>query len=239
MIASYSHVYQVVHNAKYRELGAIGASDYGDAPIASFQIEFLAMDDDPKKVVKAIRKYKVKGRKYVVDVFHNMPSAREIKTQYANHGFEFVRTAPILGLDLPAPMLGGAAAIREIQTREQLEEANRQLSVENEKIPIEALKDMHIHNFVAEWNGRIAGWVQLVTVFPGVGYIHQLYTLMDYRNNRIGSSLIARAHEECVRLGMIRMALVPSDMAFGVYRRFGYSPLAFFTAFRPVETPST
>jgi GNAT superfamily N-acetyltransferase len=238
MIASYNHVYQVVYKTKYRELGALGISDYGDAQVAPFQIEFLAMEDDPKKVMKAIKKYKVKDRKYVLDVFHNQPSARDIKAQYAEHGLEFVRTGPILGMDLPGPMLGGAAVIREIQTKEQLEEANRHLSVENERIPAETLKDMHIHNFLAEWNGHPAGWAQLVTVFPGVGYINQLYTLTEYRNNRIGSSLITRAHEECVRLGIIRMALVPSNMAFGLYRRFGYSPLAFYTVLRPAESPA-
>lgn len=238
MVASYNHVYQVVHGMNYQEFGAIGVSDYGDAQIASFQVEFLAMDDDPKKVVKAIRKYKVDGRKYVLDVFHGMPSAREVKERYAKHGYEFVRTGPILGLDLPGPVLGGAAEIKKIENMEQLDLANEQLAVENESIPANTLADPHIHNFVAEWNGRIAGWTQLVTVFPGVGYINQLYVLMDYRNNRIGSSLVTHAHLECTSLGIPRMALVSSDMALGLYRRFGYSPLAFFSVFRPAEKPA-
>ena len=239
MVTSYNHVYQVVHNTKYHELGAIGVSDYGDAPIASFQVEFLAMDDDPKKVVKAIRKYMVDGRKYVLDVFHGMPSAGAIRERYARHGYEFVRSGPILGLDLPAPMLGGTAEIKKVENMEQLDLANEQLAVENESIPAKSLSDPHIHNYVAEWNGRIAGWTQLVTAFPGVGYINQLYTLMDYRNNRIGSSLITHVHSECTKLGIARMALVSSDLALGLYRRFGYSPLAFFTVFRPAEKPAS
>jgi len=235
MITSYNHVYKTVYNTKFYDRGAISVSDYGDAPIASFQIEFLAMNDDPQKVVKAIKAYAVDGRKYILDVFHGMPSARAIKTQYAEYGLEFIRTGPIFGLNLPAPALGEVAQIKKIETKEQLDEANAQLSVENESIPVKSLSDRHIHNFVAEWKGRIAGWTQLVTIFPGVGYINQLYTLMDFRNNRIGTSLMTHAHSYCTNLGFARMALVSSDMALGLYRRFGYRPLAYFTAFRPKE----
>jgi len=233
MVVSYNHVYKVVHNTKYHDLKTIGVSDYGKAPIASFEMEFLAMDDDPKKVVKAIQEYVVDGRKYVVDVFHGTPSARNIKTQYAENGFEFVRTGPILGLNIPAPMLGEVAQIKKIETQAQLDDANKQLSAEGEHIPAESLSDPHIHNFVAEWKGRVAGWAQLVTIFPQVGYINQLYTMTNLRNNRIGTSLMTHVHAYCTNQGLKRVALVSSDMALGVYRRFGYRPLAYFTVFRP------
>jgi GNAT superfamily N-acetyltransferase len=233
MVASYNHVYKVVYNTKYIEQKSIGISDYGDAPIASFQVEFLAMDNNPKKVMAAIKKYKVGERKYVLDVFHGMPSAREIKTQYTEHGLEFVRTGPILGLDIPAPVLAHVARVKKIETREQLEAANAQLSAEGETIPVETLADPNIHNFVADWKDRVAGWVQLVTIHPDVAYVNQLYTLTDLRNNRIGTSMMTYVHGYCADRGLKRMALVSSDMALGVYRRFGYRPLAYFTVFRP------
>ena len=235
MITSYNHVYQVVFKTNYHNMGVISVSDYKDAPIASFQLEFLAMQDDPKKVVRAIKKYKVKGRKYVLNVFHEMPSARTIKEKYAEYGLDFIRTGPILGIDIPVPVHGDVSRIQKITTMEQLDEANNQLKAEGESIPVETLSDPHIHNFVAEWKGKVVGWTQLVTAFPGSGYIHQLYTLKDFRNNRIGTSLMVRAHFECAELGIQRMALVSSDMALGLYRRLGYRPLVYFTAFRPKE----
>jgi ribosomal protein S18 acetylase RimI-like enzyme len=236
MIVSYNHVYKVVHNAKYHDLGPIGVSDYADAPIASFQIEFLAMDDDPQKVVEAITQYGVAGRKYVLDVFHGKPSPREIKAKYAELGLEFVRTGPIMGLNISLPIRGEVVAdVHKVETKELLDEANSQLNTENETIPIETLSDPYIHNFVAEWKGRIVGWVQLVTIYPGAGYVHQLYTMKDYRDNHIGTSLMTCAHLECVGRDIRRIALVSSDMALGLYRRFGYRPLAYFTAFRPKE----
>jgi ribosomal protein S18 acetylase RimI-like enzyme len=172
----------------------------------------------------------------VLDVFHGKPSPREIKAKYAELGLEFVRTGPILGLEISLPVRSEVAAhIKKVETKEKLDEANSQLKTENEMIPVESLSDPHIHNFVAEWNGRIVGWVQLVTIYPGVGYINQLYTLMDYRNNHIGTSLMTSAHLECVSRDIRRMALVSSDMALGLYRRFGYRPMVYFTAFRPKE----
>lgn len=232
MIASYNHVYKTVYNSQYYDLGPIGVSDYGTAPIASFQLEFLALDDDAAVVAEAIKNYEINGRKYVVDVFHSLPSAKEIKLQYAEYGYEFVRTGPILGYDIPHPVRGEILLVTKIETRDQLDKVNLALYLENENIPPQTLEDPHIHNFYAEWNGRVAGWVQLVTIFPGTGYINQLYTMSDYRNKQVATSLMARAHVECSKLGVSRMAVVSSDMALGLYRRFGYRPLAYFTALR-------
>jgi ribosomal protein S18 acetylase RimI-like enzyme len=240
MIASYNHVYHTVYKTEYFDLGPIGVSDYGNAPVAAFQLEFLAMDHDPEIVAKAIESYGTNGRKYVVNVFHTQPSARDIKTQYAQYGYEYVRTGPILGYEIPHPVRGETLQVTKIETQEQLDKANMALYLENESIPVETLADPHIHNFYAEWNGRIAGWAQLVTVYPGAGYIHQLYTLTDFRKLQVGTSLMARTHVECAQLGIPRMALVSSDMAMGLYRRLGYRPLAYFTALRlKGDTPSS
>ena len=232
MIASYNHVYKTVYKSQYFDLGPIGVSDYGTAPVAAFQLEFLALDDDPHIVAKAIQDYEINGKKYVVDVFHTQPSAKDIKAQYAEHGYEFVRTGPILGYEIPNPVRGEVLEVTKIETKDQLDRANLALYLENESIPVETLTDPYIHNFYAELNGHIAGWVQLVTVFPGTGYINQLYTLSDFRKQQVGTSLMARTHVECTQHGISRMALVSSDAALGLYRRLGYHPLAYFTALR-------
>jgi ribosomal protein S18 acetylase RimI-like enzyme len=237
MIASHNHIYKTVYNAQYFDLGPIGVSDYGTAPIASYQLEFLAMDENAETVAQAIQNYEINGRKYVLDVFHTQPSARGIREQYDEYGYELIRTGPILGYDIPNPVRGEVLMVTKIETRDQLDKVNLALYLENENIPLETLEDPHIHNFYAEWNGRVAGWVQLITIYPGAGYINQLYTMTDYRNKQVGTSLMARAHVECTKLGVSRMALVSSDMALGLYRRFGYRPLAYFTALRLKEAP--
>ncbi len=235
MIASYNHVYKTVYNSQYYDLGSIGVSDYGAAPIAAFQLEFLALDDDPQIVAKAIENYEIDGRKYVVDVFHTQPSAKDVKAQYAEHGYEFVRTGPIFGYEIPSPVRGETLEVIKIETKDQLDKANLALYLENESIPVVTLNDPYIHNFYAELNGRIAGWAQLVTVYPGTGYINQLYTLTDFRKQQVGRSLMARTHVECALHGIQRMTLVSSDMALGLYRRLGYRPLAYFTALQLKE----
>lgn len=233
MIASYNHVYKVVHGTTYETRGVIGVSDYGDIPIASFQLEFLALDDDPQVVVDAIRDYRTGNRSYVLDVFHEPLSVPELKAQYAELGYEFLRTGPILGIELPAPVRGDISFIKSAETREQVGFANGDLAPENENIPLETLADPNIKNFYAELDGHCAGWAQLVTVYPGTGYVNQLYTLEKYRGRKIGTALIERIHAECDQRGLGRIALISSEMAMGLYRRLGYRPLAYFTVFRP------
>ena len=238
MIASYNRVYKTVHQAQYFDLGPIGVSDYGSAPIANFQIEFLALDDDPLTVVDAMRNYNTDGRKFILDVFHSKPSAREVKAKYAEYGFEFIRTGPILGFDIPVPVRIEEMIINKVESIEELDRVNSALRPENESIHPETQGDPCIHNLYAEWDGQVVGWVQLITVYPRVGYINQIYTLAGFRKRRIGTALMARAHQEAVNLGNNRMALISSDLAMSLYRRLGYQPMAFFTALRPKEDRS-
>ncbi|MEW6402296.1 MAG: GNAT family N-acetyltransferase [Chloroflexota bacterium] len=235
MIASYNHVYKVVYGTTYETLDAVAVSNYGSAPIASFQLEFLALDDDPARVHAAVQDYKTDGEKYVLDVFHESPAALRMKAQYSDLGYAFVRTGPILGIELPVQARGDISFVKRIEMKEQLEVANQSLSREGETIPAETLGDPYIRNYYAEADGQAVGWAQLVTIYPGAGYVNQLFTLSGYRNRRIGSALIERLHTECDQLGLGHVVLVSSEMAMGLYRRLGYRLLAFFTAFRPRE----
>jgi GNAT superfamily N-acetyltransferase len=237
MITAQNHIHKLVYKSNYYDLGVIGVSDYGLIPMGAYELEFLAMDEDAEAVTQAIQNYETRGRKYVLDVFHTQPSAKKIREQYGEYGYELIRTGPILGYDIPHPVRGEVLLVTKIETKDQLDRVNLALYLENENIPIETLDDPHIHNFFAEWNGKVAGWAQLITVYPGIGYINQLYTMSDYRNKLVGTSLMARAHVECSKLGVSRMALVASEMSMGLYRRFGYRPLAYFTALRLKEAP--
>jgi GNAT superfamily N-acetyltransferase len=235
MIASYNHVYKVVYGTTYQRSGPIGVSDYGMAPIASFQLEFLALSDDPQKVARAIDKFRKGDRQYVLDVFHESPSAREVKAQYIELGYEFIRTGPVLAIELPLNVRADTSFVRKVESAEQIEFANQSLGAEEEHIPVASLGDPHIQNFYAEMDGQAVGWAQLVTIYPDTGYINQLFTLSSFRGRRVGTALVERIHMECHQRGIEQIVLVSSEIALGLYRRLGYRPLVYFTAFRPKE----
>ena len=233
-IASYNHVYQVAYRTKYREHGPIGISIYEDAPIAPFQYEFLALSENAHEVMDAVLSYPIPGDKlYVINVFHPQPSSATLKIQYSRYGHEFVRTGPILGLELSGKGRDVPANIQKAQTLQQAETANHFLAREGERIHAETLRDEHILSFYASVDGEAAGWLQLVTVYPQVAYINQLYILKPYRQRRLGTALVQRAHLEAYELGLKRMILIPSEMGMPLYRRLGYRPLLYFSVFRP------
>jgi len=234
MIASYNHVYKVIYNTRYEERGPIGVSVYDNAPIASFHYEFLALDPDLHMVMDAIQKYEVPdGKKYIVNVFHASPSGADLKKQFASLDYEFVRTGPILGLELPLKVSTIPLNVHKAKTLQHTEAANNSLTAEGERIHVETLRDKNIHNFFVKEDGQAVGWIQLVTVQPGVGYINQLYVLEEYRKRKFGTTLVNAAHSEAIRLGIKKMVAVPSDLSLHLFRRMGYRPLLFFSAFRP------
>lgn len=235
MIASYNHVYKVTYNTKYQVHGPIGVSVYDGAPIASFHYEFLALSPDTDSVMDAVLSYPIPyGKQYIVNVFHADPSITTIKRQYQRYDFECVRTGPILGMDLPGKISAIATPVRKATTIQQAEIANNSLTSEGERIYIQTLRDKNIHSFYVTVGGEAVGWVQLVTIYPDVGYINQVYVLEAYRRRKLGTALIQYAQMQSIELGLKRMVLVPSEMAVPLCRRLGYRPLLYFSAFRPV-----
>jgi ribosomal protein S18 acetylase RimI-like enzyme len=234
MIASYNHVYKVTYKTKYEVHGPIGVSIYDGAPIASFHYEFLALSPDPDAVMDAVLSYPVPaGKQFTIDVFHADPLITTVKRQYRRYDFECVRTGPILGLELPEKTSVIPTLVRKATTIKQAETANHSLTTEGERIHVQTLRDRHIHSFYVTVGGEAVGWVQLVTVYPEVGYINQVYVLEAYRRLKLGTSLIQHAQSQAVELGLKRMVLIPSEMAIPLYRRLGYRPLLYFSAFRP------
>lgn len=233
MIASYTHVYQVIEHATYETHGPIGVLRYGSSSVLPYQYEFLALSPNPRAVTEAIREYPLQpSDKFILDAFHTLPFEPELKAKYQSLGYDFVRTGPILGRDLPAQHIrNDLTHIHPAKTIRQAAFANEGLIAEDERIPLDSLHDKHIHYFFAETAGQAVGWVQLVTIYPNVGYIHHLYTLSAYRNQKIGSALVEHAQIEAARLGMESIIMVPSEMAMGLAIRLGYRPLAYFTVF--------
>jgi len=236
MIASYNHVYQVTYKTKYAVHGPIGVSRYDGTPVASFQYEFLALSSDAKKVMDAVLAFPVpKGKHYVIDVFHSQPSSFALQEQYATYSHEFVRTGVLLGFELPAKINAIPANVHKAITIQQAETANHSLTREGERIHVQTLRDKHIHSFYIEVGGEAVGWLQLVTMYPNVGYVHQLYVLEAYRRKKLGTALIQHAHAYAIKNGLKGMVLIPSAQAIHLYRRLGYHPLLYFSAFRPAN----
>ncbi len=236
MIASYNHVYQVVYDTTYQDLGVIGVSAYGNAPIASYQNEFLALDPDPKAVVEALRMYPHEpGTEHVLDVFHDAPTVPELTAVFQGLGYEPVRIGTLVGLRLDSTLRPNSYHVRQLNTLRDVELANQSLGDEGEHISPKTSRQDHIHTFVTDVNAQPVGWTQLVTVHPKVAYLNQLYVMKDHRRRQLGISLVQRAQIEAAVVGMEYMALVPSEKAIGMFARLGYQPLVYFTAFRPKE----
>ena len=137
MIASYNHVYQVVYGTRYEEHGPIGVSIYDSAPIASFHYEFLALSPDLQAVTDAISAYPIPvGKQHIVNIFHPVPADPDLKEHFTNCGHDFVRTGPILGLDLPLKVSTIPLHVHKAKTIQQAEAANNSLTAEGERIHV-------------------------------------------------------------------------------------------------------
>lgn len=237
MIRSYNHVYHVAYDSHYEDLGGVGLSYYGKVPFTDMQMEFLAYDPDPVVVAAKVNSYPKKpDDKFVINTFHDQPNDSGLKREYETLGYEFIETAMILGLPLPVKTPRGWTHVHKVESPDQIEFVNRGLADGNEHIPATVQGDAHIINFYAELEHRAVGWAQLVTVYEGIGYINQLYTLPVFRKRGIGTRILRRIHQEANHLGLRHMVLLASEMGMSLYRQAGYEPLAYLSVFRPHST---
>ncbi len=234
MIASYNHAYQVTYRTSYEDRGPIGVSIYENAPVASFHYEFLGLSSDLQAVTKAIEEYPIPdGKKHIINIFHAAPADLQLKEHFNQLGLDFVRTGPVLGYRLPLKVSTIPLNVHKATMLQHTEAANNDLTAEGERIHAQTLWDKHIYNFYVKTEGRAVGWIQLVTKYPGVGYINQVYVMKDYRRRKLATTLVNAVHAEALKLGIKKMVTVPSDMSLHLFRRTGYRPLLFFSVFQP------
>lgn len=236
MIDSHTHVNSVIAGTSFQVRGPIGVSQHGeginDAP---FQVEFLALDADPEEVAGAIKAYTPKPRiNFVLDVFHEERNPTDLADKYRTFGLEYRRTESIFGVDLPQDKAGDKKIeIHRVSHVEELATVNPALQLEGETIAASTVDNEDIRNYYAVLDEKIAGWAQLVTVNEEAGYVSQLYTLTAYRRRGIGLALIDRIHSAGWKMGKKHILLIPSEIGKGLYAKYGYRPLLYFSVFRP------
>lgn len=235
LIQSHNHAYRTAYRTRHEDLDGVSVSYYKNrAPGVPFQMEFMAMEQDPVVVAGRVNSYPKKpGETYILDAFHERPSEPELKLQYEELGYEFIQTAPLLGLSLPVKTPRGWTHVHKIASAEEIEFANRGLEAGGERIQPQVLDDPHIVNFYAQLEHRAVGWTQLVFISEDIGCLNQLYTLPVYRQRGIGTRMLRRVHQEANHLGLHHMLLLASEMGMSLFRRAGYRPLAYLSVFKP------
>lgn len=235
LIRSHNHLYRTAWRARHEDLDGVSVTHYKNrAPGVPFQMEFMVVEQDPVVAVARVNAYPKKpSEKFILDVFQAEPASSALKAQYRELGYEFVETTMLLGLPLPVKTPRGWTHVHKINSLEEIEFANRGLALGGEHIPPQVFGDPHILNFYAQLEHRAVGWTQLVTVYEGVGFLSQLYTLPVYRRRGIGTRLLRRAHQEANHLGLRYMILLASELGMSLCRRAGYRPLAYLSVFRP------
>ncbi|HSF81900.1 MAG TPA: GNAT family N-acetyltransferase [Anaerolineales bacterium] len=235
MIASTTYINSITAGSRYQQRGPIGISEHGEAEHgAPFKVVFLALEGDPELVASAIREYTDKPRlNYVLDVFHEDRNPTTLADQYRSLGFDYRRTEAIYGVRLPQDKTGSNIKVHRLESMEELEYVNPELQREGEYISPNSLNDKHVRNYCAVLEGATVGWAQLVMLDEQAGFVSQLYTLTPYRRKGVGLALMDRIHSAGWKAGKKHILLIPSEIGKGLYAKYDYRPLLYFSAFRP------
>ncbi|MBI5931263.1 MAG: GNAT family N-acetyltransferase [Chloroflexi bacterium] len=231
-LKSYTEIFAAIYDTTTSNLGAVQVAYYGDTEVASFELEFFAVDAEPAAVVEAVRSYPIQPHEtYVLNVAQPNETP---DTTYTRLGFQYKRTYPLYGIEHPAALDVGKIAVFEVKRPAQAMYVN-ETHMQHEPMPVHIVGEPNIRQFFAKIDGQAVGWIQLIQTVPNIAYINNLYTLPDFRRRGVAGALLNRVHQVCTEDGITQILLVPSEMAQHFYTTHGYQPLLYFSVWRPAE----
>lgn len=228
-LKSYTEIFAAIYDTTTQDLGAVQVAYYGDAEVASFQMEFFAVEAEPSAVLEAIRAYPIQpDETYVLNVAH---ADETPDTTYANLGYQYQRTYPLYGIESPPALDVPKIAVFEVKRPAQAMYVN-ETHLQHEPMPVHIVGHPAIRQFFAKIEGQAVGWIQVIQAVPNIAYINNLYTLPDFRRRGVAGALLNRVHQVGVENGVTRILLIPSEMAKHFYATHGYQPLLYFSVWR-------
>lgn len=185
----------------------------------SFRKELYTTHSSVWQIEASVRELISIDEEHVLNVFGNEVEA--IKQVYGGLGYQFAWTNQLMGRELTSEDVEdaqGAGTVREMTAGDVM-----MLQIEHEVSAL-SLKANHIHNYVVEIGGELAGIGQLVTVAPTVAYIADMYTMSAHRRMGVGRQLLQWMHRMAFSLGKTQAVLLPSLMTrqIGFYEKYGY-----------------
>lgn len=237
-VASFIHSFCVIYASSSADIGTVTALRYGPQYRDTlFRVEFIAIETAPCEVAQAIQSYSLNpGETHGINVFHETGQTKQIVAEYASLGYTYEYTNAVLGMRLPAAAVVASSpiAIHEVATRAQVEFVNATHQQDQPMRP-QLIGDAQIRPFYAEFEAKAVGWAMLITAYPGVAYLSDMFTLPLYRRRGVARSLLARLQIEAAAAGAGHLILVPSFTAWNYYQKLGYEPLVSFSVFKPVS----
>jgi GNAT superfamily N-acetyltransferase len=150
------------------------------------------------------------GGEHVLNVFalDNQP----IIESYSALGYTHAWTNVLMHRSLDSVAAGEPCiAIRRISSLDDIEQINGLRP--DYPTSARAIRDPHLHDFVATINGRVAAKAQVVTRCPPIAYVSDMFTEPGSRRKGLGSALLRSVHVEARAQEAREMLLVPSLMA--------------------------
>ena len=146
----------------------------------AYRVELFTQQEDAANIVRAAQKaLGSEAREHVVNVFTGGRAA--IKAACNQFGYQLAWTNVLMSKKLSptTTVPPDIAEIRPISTAQDVEAINT-LEPETPS-SARAIDDPSLHDFVGLMDGAIVAKTEMVTVYPGIGYVSDICTRLDSR----------------------------------------------------------
>lgn len=238
-IQSFIYAFETSYDSSHEVINDVIVFHYGQEFISSpFEVVpyhsiVFSQNKSPEETHNAIKSYPFKGNgSYAIYKFHEDMNPQNLKIRYEQLGYEYFLPNILQMVSLPVEIESSEVQIQNVSDSKDVELINT--AFKNFKpFPNRLIGKKGINAIYAVVDQKVASWSYLVQCSKTTAYIGGMFTLPDYRRRGIATAMLNRVHDLAHSIGVNRIILVPSFMAWKFYTQRGYETVVHFSTFIP------
>ena len=240
-IQTFTYSFEAAYDSSHEKIDNTVIFHYGqefsDSPfeVVPYQSIVFAVDETPEEISRIINSYKFKGDgSFAIQVFHEELNPQKYKMRYQPLGYEYFLPNILQLANLPTSFEKPDIAVHQITKPDQANFINNTFS-NFKPFPKKVIGSAGSMAFYAEIDKQAAGWSYLIRKNNHTAYVAGMFTQPEFRQKGVSTAMLYEIHRCVSEMGIRKMILVPSFMAWNFYTKRGYDTIAHFSTFLPSE----
>jgi hypothetical protein len=198
-----------------------------------YQSIVFANNKTPEEIDQIVKSYSFKGDgSFAIQVFHKEMNPQKYKMRYQPLGYDYFLPNILQQSNLSKNFDQTDIPIHQVTEAGQVGPINNTFS-DFKPFPEKLIHKKCIIALYAEIDHQAAGWGYMVRKSHHSAYVAGMFTHPDFRQKGVSTAILHDMHQRAKEIGIHKIYLVPSFMAWNFYTKRGYETVAHFSTFLP------
>lgn len=214
--------------------------EFSNSPyeVVPYQSIVFAKNKTPEEIDQIVKSYRFKGNgSFAIQVFHKELNPQKYKMRYQPLGYAYFLPNILQQSNLTKTFDRPEIPVHQVTNIGQVDLINNTFS-DFKPFPKKLAEKNGVIALYAEIDQQVAGWGYLVRKSMHAAYVAGMFTHPDFRRNGVSTVILHDMHQRAREIGVYKIFLVPSFMAWNFFTKRGYDTITHFSTFLPIKKPN-